>query len=346
MHVTEPLEQSLGQASQALMQYLTGFWVSQSICAIAEVGVADELKEGPASIAILAQKLKVDEDGLFRVMRALSSLGIFRETGDRVFDLTPMAALLLSDEPNSMRAIALMLGKENYQAWGNLGSALQSGDSAFELTYGMNAYAYFEKHPESAARFHAAMTALVSHDHSAILKAYDFSLLDSLIDVGGGHGLLLAKILSKHPSLSATLFDLASVITEAEPLLSQHGVLERCRLEAGDFYDSVPEGGDGYLLSRVLHGFGDQQCIQILQNIHSAMPSSGKLLIMEFILQPGNDITTAKTKFMDVNMLVFAPGGRDRQQEEYEKLLKVSGFQLTRILPTETSIAIMEATKL
>jgi hypothetical protein len=345
MTTSESVKPEIVNAPQVLMQMLTGFWVSQALYSVAKVGVADQLKEGPQSVADLARKLNANEENLFRVMRALASLGIFQETADRVFELTPVAALLISDSPNSMRPIALMLGKENYQAWGNLDRAIQYGESPFEITYGMNAYEYFEKHPDAAENFNSAMTALVSNDNAAILEAFDFSEFHTIVDVGGGHGMLLSAILKRYEALTGVLFDLPHVVANAKTLLQSHGIAERCRIESGNFYEAVPLGGDAYLLSRVLHGFSDELCSRILRCIHTAIPPQGKLLVMESILQPGNDLATAKTKLMDVNMLVFAPGGRDRTYEEYDHLLGQSGFQLHRVVTTESGIAVLEAKK-
>ncbi len=332
-------------APQVLMQMLTGFWVSQAIYSVAKLGVADQLKAGPQSIAVLANRLNANEENLFRVMRALASLGIFQETEPRVFTLTSVATLLMSDSPNSMRPIALMLGEQNYQAWGNLYRAIQYGESPFEVAFGMNAYAYFETHPDAAENFNSAMTALVSHDNAAILKAFDFSEFHSIVDVGGGHGMLLSAILKQYEALTGTLFDLPHVVVNANPLLQSQGVADRCRIVSGSFYETIPSGGDAYILSRVLHGFSDKVCGDILRNIHTAMPSHGKLLVMEFLLQSGNDLATAKTKLMDVNMLVFAPDGRDRTYEEYDFLLAQSNFQLLRVMPTESDIVVLEAIK-
>lgn len=335
----------LGNASQALMQMLTGFWVSQSIYAAARAGVADALQEGPLSVGELAARLDAHEENLYRLLRALASLGIFRETGARVFELTPVAALLASDHPHSMRPMALMLGEVNYPAWGNAYRAIQDGVSPFEATFGMNAYEYFASHPAEAAHFHAAMTALVANDHRAILNAYDFSGLGTVVDVGGGQGLLLASILRQHAGLCGVLFDLPPVVAQAPALLESQGVASRCRIEAGDFYQAVPGGGDAYILSRVLHGFSDDLCEKILACVHAAMPATARLLVMEFVLEPGNDPATARTKLMDVNMMVFAPGGRDRTREEYRALLERAGLQLTRVVPTESGIAVIEAAK-
>jgi hypothetical protein len=345
MSATESVTSRLGNASQVLMQMMTGFWVSQSIYTVAKLGVADQLKEGPQSVADLARRLNAHEENLYRVMRALASLGIFREAEDRVFELTPVAALLDSDSPNSMRPIALMLGEENYHAWGNLCRAIQDGESPFEAAYGMNAYAYFEQHPDAAGNFNSAMTALVSNENAAILEAFDFSQFNTIVDVGGGHGMLLSAILKRYSAPGGVLFDLPKVVAGAGALLRSQGIEERCRVESGDFYEAVPDGGDAYILSRVLHAFDDERCGRILDTIHAAMPRTGKLLVMESLLQPGNDPSTAKTKLMDVNMLVFAPGGRDRTLEEYNHLFGQAGFQLNRVIRTEGGLAILEAIK-
>lgn len=345
MKTTDLQKPEITNAPQILMQMLTGFWVSQAICSIARMGVADQLKSGPQSIATLANRLNAHEENLFRVMRALASLGIFQETADRTFALTPIASLLRSDAPDSMRPIAMMLSEENYKAWGNLYHALQQGESPFEVAYGMNAYEYFGKHPEAAENFNSAMTALVKNDNASILEAFEFSRFNNIVDVGGGQGMLLAAILKRYPAMHGVLFDLSDVVVNAGPVLQSQGVEDRCKIESGNFYEIVPPGGDAYILSRVLHGFSDELCGQILRSIHTAMPPQGKLLVMEFILQPGNDPATARTKLMDVNMLVFAPGGRDRTYEEYNQLLSQSGFQLLHAINTESGISVLEATK-
>lgn len=338
--------QDNAQAPQTLMQMLTGFWVSQSICAAAKLGLADQLKHGPKSVAVLAHALHAHEGNLYRLMRALASIGIFRETDNQVFELTPLAELLRSDTPNSMRPIALMLGAENYAAWGQVERAVQFGESPFESAYGMQVYEYFERNPESAAIFNQAMTALVTNDNAAILESYDFNQFASIVDVGGGHGMLLSAILKRYGKPSAILFDLPQVAATAAETFKAAGVDARCEVQSGDFFSSVPAGGDAYILSRVLHGFSDEQSTLILKNIQAVISATGKLLVMEFILEPGNDPSTARTKLMDVNMMVFAPGGRDRTQDEYAQLLHGAGFRLENVIPTASGIVIMEAVKI
>lgn len=276
------------QISGQMMQMLTGFWVSQSLCVAAELGVADQLVSGPRSIEALTQALNAHEDNLYRLMRALASLGVFRELDNRMFELTPLADLLRSDSPNSMRAIALMLGRENYTAWGKASDAVQYGESPFEKAYGIPVYEYFSQHPESAGLFNEAMTALVRNDNAAILESYDFGQFSTLVDVGGGYGMLLSSILQRYPNLSGILFDLAQVVENAGPILKDAHVEARCHTEVGNFFEAVPTGGDGYILSRVAHGFSDEQSVLILRNIHQAMAQHGKLLMMEFLLEPGN----------------------------------------------------------
>lgn len=334
------------QAPGVLMQMLTGFWVSQSICAAAKLGIADQLKEGARPVSELAKALNAHEENLYRLMRALASLGIFRETENRVFELTPLAELLRSDAPNSMRPMALMLGAENYTAWGQVARAVQFGESPFESAYGMPVYEYFGTHPESAENFNQAMTALVTNDNAAILESYDFDRFSSIVDVGGGHGTLLTAILKRYTKPSAVLFDLSQVAESAALAFKEAGLSQRCDVQSGDFFGAVPSGGDAYILSRVLHGFSDEHSGMILKNIHAVIPSSGKLLLMEFILEPGNDPSTARTKLMDVNMMVFAPGGRDRTLEEYTQLLRNAGFELSNVIPTTSGIVILEAVKL
>jgi hypothetical protein len=342
---TELIKTGSPNAPQMFMQMLTGFWVFQTIYVVAKLGIADQLKKGPQSVTALAKKVGANEDYLYRVMRALACMGIFWESEDRMFDLTPMAELLCSDSPNSMHPVVIMLGEENCKAWEQLYPAMQSDGFPFEMAHGLHAFEYFEKNPTAGETFNAAMTALVRNDQALIAEIYNFSDINCVVDVGGGHGMLLAAILKRYPNVSGVLFDLPQVVSEARELLKNEDIEARCRTAGGDFFESVIQGGDLYILSHVVHGFSDALSEKILYNICNAMPAHGKLLLIEDVLIPGQDPSTIKTKLMDLNMLVMTPGGRERTSAEFNHMLDSTGFQLTQIIPTPGSTAIIEAVK-
>lgn len=331
--------------SQILMQMLTGFWVSQSLYVAAKLEISDHLKNGPLPIDLLAEKAKANEAHLYRVLRALASIGFYAESQDKSFELTPLAKLLCSDEPDSMQAVALMLGEQNYTAWGKLYPAVCSGETPFQLAYGTHAYDYFAKNSAAGEVFNTAMAALMRNVHPSVIDAYDFSHFKTIVDVGGGSGMLLAGILRQYQNASGILFELPQVLQEAKQLLREMGLEDRCLVVGGNFFESIVEGGDIYILSHIIHTFKDDDCIQILRNVHQAMPSQGKLLIVEDVLNPNADPSTAKTKFMDVNMLVFTPGGREHTQAEFAELLNSAGFVLTKTIPTASGTYIIEAVK-
>lgn len=329
---------------QALMQMASGFWISQLLYTAAKLGLADYIKDGSISTLELSQKLSLHEDNLYRVMRTLASLGVFFEVDNQCFEHTPLSKLLCSDSTDgSMRAFVMMLGAENYVAWGNLYQAVKNGGSPFEYAYGMEVYQYFQSHPDSYNIFNQAMSEIVRGDNDAILESFDFSQFSHIVDIGAGQGTLVESILKKYTSLSATLFDLPEVILKSKETLTRIGLDSRCNFISGNFFETSPVGGDCYLLSRVLHGFDDERCVSILKNIHDVIPWDGKLILMEFLLKPGNGHESARSKLMDINMLVFASGGRDRTYEEYSTLLEKGMFCLENVYPTQSGIVILEA---
>jgi hypothetical protein len=294
---------------------------------------------------VIAETLNVRPDYLYRVMRALASIHIFEEKENRVFTLTPSAELLLSKHPNSLRPVVLMLGEENYKAWGCLFQSMQAENTPFELAFGQPPYTYFQANPEASKTFNDAMAALARQDQVLVSEVYDFSQFKTVVDVGGGNGMLLASVLRRYPAVSGIVFELPQVVEEAQSLLKQQQLSSRCQVVGGDFFQSVVEGGDAYLISHVIRAFSDDLIRQILGNIHRAMPAHGKLLIVESILEPGNDPSTAKNKFMDLNMLVLTQGGREHTQVEFEQLLTQSGFELNKLYPTASGTIVIEALK-
>ncbi len=326
-----------------LLEAIRGYRISQCIYVAAKLGIADLLKDGEQHCDVLANATNTNKDAIYRLLRALASVGIFAETQPGYFQLTPLAAYLQSDDPNSLKAYAIMLAEEHYQTWGNIMHSMQTGENAFENLYGINFYEFFQQNSASAKTFDWAMTNLSGVVNINILAAYNFSSIAQLVDIGGGNGRLLSSILEAYPTMTGVLFDQPDVIDRASDLLETIGVRNRVQLEKGDFFKKVPVGGDAYMLKHIIHNWSDEKAIAILQNCYQAMKNQGILLVIEIVIPLGNEPSTGK--FMDINMLAMCPGGRERTETEYKKLLKKAGFKLTKIVPTESEVSIIEAVK-
>jgi hypothetical protein len=321
----------------ALRRFITGYWISQAIYVAARLGVADRLIAGPRTCAQLAQATGAHEPSLYRLLRALASVGIFVEEGERRFALTPLAEPLRSDRPNSLRPVALMMGEEHYRAWGELLHSVQTGECAFEHMYGMPIFKYLAEHPEAGKTFDAAMTGIHGRESTAMLEAFDFSPAQKLIDIGGGNGTLLTAALRKYPHLQGVLFDLPEVIARAQTAVATD-VKSRLGFAAGDFFAAVPSGGDLFLLRHIIHDWDDEESLTILKNCRQAMSAQGRLLLIETVIPPGNEASFAK--LLDLNMLVL-PGGQERTEAEYRRLFAAAGFELAQILPTRAEVDIL-----
>lgn len=326
----------------ALLQMATGFWVTQSIYVAARLGIADLLSDGPKTIDELARTTNTNGPALYRVLRALAGLGIFAEDEQKRFVLTPLAEPLQTG-PNSFRAMAIHLAENaSWKAWGSLLESVRTGENAFKLANGLEVFPYYAEHKESFEPFNEAMTNLSEAVIKAIVPAYDFSSIRKLVDVGGGHGALLAAILKANPETRGVLYDLPTVVEGAKERLAAEGVSDRAEVVGGDFFDSVPAGGDAYLMKLIIHDWDEERARLILKNCHSAMVNGGRLLLVETVVPEGNDPSFAK--MMDLQMLVMT-GGRERTEAEYRDLFAAGGFKLTRVIPTESPMSIIEGTK-
>jgi len=326
--------------SGQLMRLILGKWSAKPIYAAAELGLADMLAEGPKSIAELAQESRTHGPTLYRVMRALASLGIFSETEEGLFALTPLAEGL---KTGALRSVALVFNSGwNDQAWGCLLDSLKTGAPAFETAHGMPLTAWLERNPRAAEVFNQANAVKAAGLPRAILEAYDFSEIETLADVGGGLGVLTAEILLANPAMKGIVADLPAVIREARKTIRARGLEGRCRAVEVDFFKEIPSGAEAYLLSNILHDWPDEACRRILANCRRAMKKDSRLLILEMVVPPGNEPSVAK--LLDLEMLVIT-GGRERTEEEFKELLAWSGFRLSRIIPTREGIWLMEGVR-
>jgi len=327
-----------------LMNLTAGKWVSQAIAVAAELGIADVLKDGPKTAADIARTANASEDGVYRLLRALGSVGLFAETGNRRFRLTPLGRLLRRDSSQALGGYARFIGDQStWRPWGELRHSVRTGEPAFDHVFAMPIFEYFAKMPESAAVFDAAMTSISTLESKAVVAAYDFSGINTLVDVAGGHGIMIVTILKANRRMRGILFDLPHVTAGATALLQSGGVADRCQIVSGDFFASVPEGGDAYIMKHIIHDWDDDRASQILQNCHRALQPGGKLLIVDAVIPPGNRAHFGK--LLDLEMLVLTPRGRERTQAEFRELLKRSGFRLRRVVATETHLSVVEGVR-
>lgn len=326
--------------SVTLLQMMTGYWVSQAIYVAAKLGLGDCLADGPRGTDDLAAATGVHAPSLHRLLRALASRGVFTEASPGYFALTPLAALLQTGTSGSMRALAITYNEEQYRAWGDLLHSVRSGQPAFESQFGMGPFAYFAQHPEADRVFNEAMIDWTNQIADAVASTYDFSPFETVVDVGGGHGTLLAALLRRNRHAEGILFDLPHVVAEAEKLLAAAGVADRCARIGGDFFAAVPEGGDVYVLAQILHDWDDDRCVAILERCRRAMPPHGKLLVVELVLPPGEEAFFGK--WLDLHMMVIT-GGRERTAAEYDALFRAAGLALTGVVPTPPGPSVVEA---
>ena len=330
-----------------LLHLMTGYRAMQALYVAARLGIADLLKDGARGSEELARATGADARALRRLLRALVSLGVFAEDADGRFAPSELGALLRSDVPGSLRAAAIFFGDErNWHAWGKLERSVMSG----EPVRGPRGTQVFleesARDPEGAALFNAAMTSLTSAFDAAVTAAYDFSRLGTLVDVGGGQGALISSILAANPALRGILFDIPPVIESARGRIGEAGLAGRCELVAGDFFASVPAGGDAYVLKWVIHDWDDEHSVAILGSCRRAMARDGRLLLVERVVPERID-QSADTQGIvlgDLNMLLWT-GGRERTAAEYRALLASGGFTLARIVPTATQLSIIEGAR-
>jgi len=324
---------------EQMLQVIMNFWMGRAIQVAAKLGIPDLLKDGAKSAEELAAATGTHTASLYRVLRALVSTGIFRNE-DGLFGLTPLSELLLTDTPGTMRWFMISeLGQEHYPAWGNLMHSVQTGETAFDHLFGMDVWKYFEKNPEDAAVFNDSMSGTSAAANEAITSAYDFSEFRTLVDVGGGYGALITGILRKNPELKGILFDAPEVIEHSQTRIADAGLADRCETVGGNFFKSVPGGGDAYILKWIIHDWDDERSIQILQNIRNHMSPDSRLILIDAVVP--EDDSPDFSKFFDLNMLVMT-GGKERTEKEFGELLQAAGFKLLRVIPTNFPTSIIE----
>lgn len=328
-----------------LLHLICGYWIAQAIHVAAEIGIADLLGRRVRHIEDLARETRTDGPSLYRLLRALASVGIFSEVEPGGFVQTPMGALLQVGMPGNLAAFSRLQGAPwHWEAWGGIVDSVRTGIPAMQLRHAApNCFDYLARHPQSLPVFDAAMSGYAAQVNAAVVDAYDFSGASCIVDVGGGQGALLASILECAPQARGVLFDRAEVIEHAQPLLRQYRVASRCETVAGDFFESVPEGGDAYLLSSILHDWGDDKSLIILNKIREHMAPGGNLLIVEHVLPEGDEPHPGK--LIDLEMMLIT-GGKERTAGEYAALLAKAGFDKPSFISTASSASIVKTTPL
>ena len=327
----------------ALMQLIMGGLAAQLVHVAARIRLADHLSGGPRTADELARDTKTHAPSLLRALRALAAVGVLENVGDESFGLTPVGQCLRAEGPGSLHAYAEYFGREtSARSIADLHHAVTTGDTAFDHVFGTGFFDYMGKHSDEAAAFHRRSTAGAARAVDAVVKTYDFSRVGTVVDIGGSKGGMLASILGNNPDVHGVLFDQPHAVAEAPALLAAAGVAGRCSIAPGDFFVSVPEGGDAYVLKSILHDWDDERCVAILQNCARAMKADGKILLVERVVPVGR--VPADIALTDIVMMLLT-GGKERTEHEYSVLLGRAGLVLARVISTGTSTSIVEATR-
>lgn len=339
---TEARPVSTTPAPLVLMKLIGDYMPARCISVAAEFGIADQLKDGPKRIAELAEATETHAPSLHRLLRALAQIGIFAEIEPGCFTNTDLSTYLRSDIPGSMDAMARMWGGQwQWRSWGDLAHSVRTGKPAFDKFHGIPMWRYFvEQDPDAGAYFDQAMTGFSEAVNLPVARAYDFSDARSVVDVGGGHGSLLATILTAHPQIeTGILFDQPQVVEEARRILETADLTGRCQFVAGDFFVAVPQGADIYVTKMILHDWSDEECVRILTNCRKAMRPGGRMLAAEIVLEPDNP--DPFPYLLDLQMLVVITG-RERTVGEFRTLYEAAGLRLTRVIPTASMFSLIE----
>lgn len=344
MSSTAPLQQQPTPADHAL-QIASGYLASVSMNIVIELGIPDKIAAAPRQIAELARETTTNEDALYRIMRLLASVGIFTEAGPRAFAHTPASATLRADAPDSVRdMVRFWCDAFHFRVYAELMHSVRTGETCVErVTGGKPIFEFLPTDPRESEVFNRAMVSFSAQVIPAVLEAYDFSGIGTLVDVAGGHGSVLCAILAKVPQMRGILADLDHVLKGAGETIRRHGVEARVTLQTCDFFKAVPAGGGAYIMKHIIHDWPDEKALTILRNITTAMgEKKGKLILIETVIKPGNDPHLGK--FIDIEMLAM-PGGRERTEAEFFALFDRAGFRLTRVVPTKSPLCVLEGVR-
>lgn len=301
-------------------------WLSAAVYCAARLRVADHLTEGPLGVDELAERTGTHAGSLYRLMRALAGAGYFREEGNRQFGTTPLADFLRSDTEDTVKDLVLFYGREVYRAYGAMSEAVRTGERAFDLEYGMPLWDYLNTVEDTGEAFRKGMGAATWTEQLPLPRTYSFEGVDTLVDVGGGTGSMLAAVLHEHPDMTGVLVEIPAGIDRTMRHFKEAGVQDRVELREGSAFDELPEG-DAYLISCVLHAMDDEQSVRALRRMRESIRPGGRVVILERIVPAGNEPGLAR--MLDLTMMLMN-GGKERTEEEWRTLYAKSGFRFTR----------------
>ncbi len=337
--ISQPNAQDIGR----VMQLATGFAFTAAMHPITKLDIAELLANGPLPVAELARRTGSNEDALYRVMRLLTSAGVFTESAGKVFGPTPRSEVMRANVPGSLRDMILWLGNRfHFHVWAEMGHSVKTGQPAVEHVYNKVCFDAIFGDPEVASDFNLAMTCFSKMIAPAVLEVYDFSGIGTLMDIAGGHGAILCEILARYPNMKGIVFDLPQVTHEAVGHIRSVKMDERCVTMTGDFFVKIPGGADAYFMQHIIHDWNDERSLQILANCRQALEGrkDGRLIIVDSVVPENSE--PHMSKMLDLEMLLM-PGGRERTRGEWEALFAKAGFEITRILPTKAAESVIEA---
>jgi hypothetical protein len=331
------MSEKLLRPEDQMMQWITSKWITGPIRVAAELGIPDLLREKPLSVDALAQKTDTHAPTLYRLLRALSAVGIFSETSERTFELTPLARCLCS---GAMRPLALMfLSDWHDKAWSELAHSVRTGKPGFYHAFGKGAFEWMEENPEARHILDQGQGLKAMGFAETVIEGCDFSDVRSICDVGGGQGTFLIQLLAHYPLITGIVADLPGAVVAAEKAIAKADLHDRCKAIPYDFLREAPPVGDTYFLVNILHDWEDETCCRILKNISQTMNADSRLWVVEYLLEPGPGFSVAK--LLDLEVLVMG-GGRERTVDEFKDLLSSAGLAVSKVIPTNQGVAVLE----
>jgi hypothetical protein len=325
----------------AVFGLISGMWAAKAAATAASLRIPDVLADGPKTADEVAGEIGADASAVYRLMRGVASVGVFSKEPAGRFGLTAVGQVLRSDVPGSMRALLVAeMAPGHWLPWGELERAVRTGKPSTPEALGMDLWEYYKKNADEGFLFAEGMSGMSVMAMKAVLSSYSFSGVRQVVDVGGSHGSFLAAVLQIEPAARGVLFDLPEVIGDAGATLEGAGVADRVVQVGGDFFESVPTGGDMYLLKHILHDWNDDECIKILDRVRDAMTADGRIAVVEMLIS--DDGPPSPAPLLDLNMLVMITG-KERTADDFARLFARAGLVLSGVTRTQSPIAVIEA---
>jgi hypothetical protein len=337
------LSKRMYPANVVLSENIQNFWILSCLRVVAELNIAEILKDGPKTIDEIAIISGTHGESLHRVMRALASQGIFKKTRDNRFANTSFSKPLIDGKGSLRHMIMQHLGQVNWSVFNEVLYTVKTGNDAFSKVMGARTYEFLAKHEKESSTFDRSMTELTDFSIEPLLNSYDFSGYKTIADIGGGEGLLLANILFKHKNTRGVLIDLPAALKDAHAIFEKYGVTDRARIIPGNFFDSMPVVADAYIIKNIIPNWGDDEGVSILSNIRKVLPDNGKILLIEMVIDEGN--LPSYGKVIDIQMMVCMHAGKERTLNEFRSIIEKAGLKIKKVVPTIAPFSVIELTK-